>query len=195
MFKKSKILILLSLIVLIFPSTSYSYKRYNKVKKYDTHFKKYSKHFFGPTFSWHHFKAQAIAESRLKKNAISRVGAKGIMQIMPETFKEIKRKSRVLKGSREHPKWSIAAGIWYNRSLWKMWKAERPLQDRLDFMFGSYNAGKGNILKAQVLAKKLNLDPNLWSSIVKTLSSITGKHSTETIGYVKKIKHIKGVLK
>lgn len=196
MLKKNTLLISLLLITVILPgTTSYSFERYNRVSKYDTHFKKYTKRFFGPGFNWHHFKAQAVAESRLIKNATSKVGAKGIMQIMPETFKEIKRKSRDLKGSRGHPKWNIAAGIWYNRSLWKMWKAERPLQDRLDFMFGSYNAGKGNILKAQKIAKKQNMDPNSWKSIVKTLSRITGKHSTETIGYVDKIKHIKGVLK
>jgi hypothetical protein len=39
------------------------------------------------------------------------------------------------------------------------------------------------------------MNPNAWSSIEKTLSRITGKHSKETIGYVNKINKVKGVLK
>ena len=35
-------------------------------RKYDGHFRKYTKHFFGVGFDWKWFKAQAIAESNLK---------------------------------------------------------------------------------------------------------------------------------
>ena len=49
--------------------------------KYDAHFRKYSKHYFGPGVDWHWFKAQAIAESGLKPGASSKSGARGIMQI------------------------------------------------------------------------------------------------------------------
>jgi membrane-bound lytic murein transglycosylase F len=67
--------------------------------------------------------------------------------------------------------------------------------DRLAFMFGSYNAGKGNILKTQKIAENKGMDPNIWSSIKKNLINVTGKHSKETIGYVDKINKVKGVLK
>ena len=83
-----------------------------------------------------------------------RVGAVGLMQIMPTTFREIVKRNRHIKGSGKEPKWSIAAGIDYNRSIWLLFKEKRPFQDRLDFMFGAYNAGKGNIFRAQRSAKK-----------------------------------------
>ncbi|MCP3921163.1 MAG: transglycosylase SLT domain-containing protein [Desulfobacterales bacterium] len=198
--RKNIIIFVLLIFVVSLPSISYAsnpYKKYNKVKKYDKYFRKYTKRFFGPGFNWRHFKAQAIAESRLKKRAKSHVGAKGVMQIMPATFEEIKSQNRFLRGKRSYsPRWNIAAGIFYNRKLWKSWKAKRPFQDRLDFMFGSYNAGLGNIIKAQKIAALfIFIDENLWSSIVRTLPKVTGKHSKETIGYVKRIKYIKGVLK
>jgi membrane-bound lytic murein transglycosylase F len=79
--------------------------------------------------------------------------------------------------------------------IWKAWKAKRPFQDRVNFMFGSYNAGKRNILKAQKIADKQGLDPNLWPSIERTLPEVTRRRSKETIGYVEKISKIKGVLK
>lgn len=171
-----------------------TFERYNRVSEFDNYFSKYSKRFFGPCMDWKIFKAQAVAESRLVANAASHVGARGVMQIMPKTFDEIKRKNPAIKGTREQPRWNIAAGIWYDKSIWNIFKAERPLQDRIDFMMGAYNAGKGNVLKAQKKAAGMRLDPNRWSSIEKTLPEITGKHSRETIGYVEKIKIIKGVL-
>lgn len=171
------------------------FEAYNRVKKFDKYFSKYSKRFFGPNFDWRYFKAQAVAESRLTQRAKSKVGALGLMQIMPKTFKEIIRKNPSIKGNRKQPRWNIAAGIYYDRMLWNTWKAERPFQDRINFMFGSYNTGKGNILKAQNIAKKKDLNENLWDSVEWSLPEVTGKHSKETINYVKKINKIKGVLR
>lgn len=185
----------LVIVLLLMPITAHAFERYNKVVKYDKYFSKYSKRYFGPGFDWHYFKAQAIAESRLQADARSRVGAKGVMQIMPRTFEEITRKNPYIKGTREQPRWNIAAGIYYDRTIWNLWKVERPHIDRINFMFGSYNAGKGNIIKAQKIAKNKGLNPNMWESIQSTLPDVTGKNSKETIGYVNKISEIKGVLK
>jgi membrane-bound lytic murein transglycosylase F len=182
-------------ILLLLPFQAQAFERYNNVKKFDMYFTKYSKRYFGPGFDWRYFKAQAVAESRLKETAKSRVGALGVMQIMPRTFQEIKQKNPTIKGTSAQPRWNIAAGIYYDRIIWNDWKAERPLEDRINFMFGSYNAGKRNILKAQKMARKNGLNPNLWASIEPTLPKITGKNSKETINYVTKINRIKGVLR
>ena len=192
--KKVLIKILITVLLLI-PCQVQAFERYNRVVKYDRYFSKYSKRYFGPNFDWRYFKAQAVAESSLEAKAKSRVGASGIMQIMPRTFKEIARKNPSIKGNRLQPRWNIAAGIYYNRMIWKAWKAERPFKDRINFMFGSYNAGKRNILKAQKIAEMEGLDPNLWESIEPALPKVTGKRSKETIDYVKKIDKIKEVLK
>lgn len=181
--------------LLVMAGSACAFDRYKRVVKYDKYFSKYSKRFFGPAFDWHYFKAQAIAESHLDPEAKSPVGAAGVMQIMPRTYEEILRKNPKIRGSRLQPRWNIAAGIYYDRQIWNVWKAPRPFYDRLHFMFGSYNAGKGNILKAQKIAEKRGLNPNIWSSIEPTLSAVTGKRSRETIGYVKKIDKIKEVLK
>ena len=188
-------ILIFSVLLLCYPVSSFGYERYNRVTKYDSYFKKYSKHCFGPGFDWRYFKSQAIAESNLNPDAKSHVGAKGIMQIMPKTFEEIKYKNPSIKGGTLQPKWNIAAGIYYNRAIWKLWKAKRSFTDRLAFMFASYNAGKGNILKTQKIAKNKGMDPNIWSSIEKNLIHVTGKHSKETIGYVDKINKVKGILK
>ncbi len=154
--------------------------------KYDVYFKKYSKRYFGPGFDWKWFKAQAIAESNLNHRARSWVNAKGIMQIMPRTFKEIQGKNPTFV-SIDDPRWNIAAGIYYDRQLFIKWKKERPFHDKMSFMFGSYNAGFGNIIRAQKVTKAHNLDENLWINISKTAEHVRRWRSEETLGYVSKI--------
>ena len=189
-----QILILLILLLTV-PVNGEAFDRYKRVTKYDQYFTKYSKRFFGPGVDWQLFKAQAVAESHLDPEAESRVGAQGVMQIMPRTFAEIKSKNRAIAGSVQQPRWNIAAGIWYDRALWKTWKEERPLQDRRNFMFGSYNAGQRNIINAQREAVKEGLNPNSWESIEKVLQKVTGKRSKETIGYVRKIAVVHDAIK
>lgn len=193
--KPTAVIVFLAAAMISWASPALAYERYNAVVKFDPYFKKYTKRFFGPGFDWQHFKAQAVAESRLKAQARSRVGAVGVMQIMPRTFKEIMRKNPAIKGSRAQPRWNIAAGIYYDRLIWKVWKADRSFQDHLNFTFGAYNAGKATIFKAQRLARSRKLNPNRWSSIERVLPDITGRRSRETIGYVRKIAAIKEVLK
>ncbi|MCK5784786.1 MAG: hypothetical protein KAH06_10080, partial [Desulfobacterales bacterium] len=57
------------LVLLTMPLQVNAYEGFNKIVKYDGYFSKYSKRYFGPGFDWRYFKAQAIAESRLKANA------------------------------------------------------------------------------------------------------------------------------
>ncbi|EAR09885.1 transglycosylase SLT domain-containing protein [Reinekea blandensis] len=167
------------------------FSKYKHHDDYDGYFRKYSKRFFGPAFDWHYFKAQAVAESNLNPDAESWVGAQGIMQIMPRTFEEIRHKNSYIQGSPQEPRWNIAAGIWYNKQQFDFWQRGRALDERLKFMYGSYNAGRGNLLKAQREAIDAGLNPRIWDSMYQALPRVTGDHSRETLGYVEKIFTIK----
>jgi membrane-bound lytic murein transglycosylase F len=131
---------------------------------FDHHFRKYSKHYFGAGFDWRWFKAQAIAESSLRPRVKSKAGAKGLMQILPSTFAEIKKKNPHFK-SINSPKWNIAAGIYYDRQLYRRWSKDITRSERLPFVFGSYNAGFGNVRKAYRKALKKKNDINRWSEV------------------------------
>ena len=158
-----RLLLISLLLVQAVPSPSALYARYNQFTRFDRHFLKYSKRYFGPAFDWHYFKAQAIAESRLEEDAISVAGAVGVMQVMPRTFEEIRQKNPAIQGNLDQPRWNIAAGIWYDRQNFVLWRAPRPLVDKIKFMFGSYNAGRGNILRAQRLALADGLIGTRWA--------------------------------
>jgi len=160
-------------------------------RKYDQYFRKYSKRFFGPAIDWRWFKAQGIAESGLRGNARSWVNAKGIMQLMPRTFAELKKKNPELRNVLD-PRWNIAAGIYYDSSMYMKWREDRPFLDRMRFMLGSYNAGFRTILRAQKLSRKNGFSGRDWESIKSVAPKVSKWREKETLGYVRKIEKLMG---
>jgi membrane-bound lytic murein transglycosylase F len=156
-------------------------------EKYDAMFRKYTKRFFGPGFDWRLFKAQGMAESNLNPGARSGAGARGIMQLMSSTYKEVQSQNPDL-GKIDDPEWNIAAGIWYNRQLWSQWQSESDARHIHEFMFGSYNAGRSILRRAQRVARDRALDDRLWQSIQTVASSVPRWRYTETLAYVERIK-------
>lgn len=153
--------------------------------RYDEHFEKYSKRYFGADFDWRWWKAQSMAESALDSTAQSYCGAQGIMQIMPGTWKQIASKIEVT--SPWIVKDAIQAGIWYDARMWAIWTSPRPKRERIYFTMASYNAGAHNIIRAQRLVPD-ELNENYWTSVADQLHQVTGHHHKETIGYVERIR-------
>ena len=162
--------------------------------KYDPIFRKYSKRYFGAGFDWRLFKAQGMAESELNPNAVSPVGARGLMQVMPATFAYIARS----QGSFTHidaPEWNIAAGILFDRDLWRLWEPTVADGECFRFTVASYNAGHGTISRAAGVAKAAQLDPTRWTSVAQVAPTVRRWRHAETLGYVRKIERTYEVLK
>lgn len=154
--------------------------------RYDETFRKYAQRFFGPGYDWRVFKAQAMAESNIDMNAKSWVGARGIMQLMPSTFKEIRSQNPEIQ-SINKPEWNIAAGIFYDRQLYTQWLAQQGDSDSFPFMMASYNAGRGTLLRAQGIARNRVLDPALWLSVTTVAPEVPRWRHQETLTYVERI--------
>lgn len=132
-------------------------------------------------FTWKLAKAQMLQESGGHVLAQSGAGAVGLFQLMPTTAAEMH------VSDRDDPEESIRGGIGYLIKMWGIFKAEKGVE-RMKMALGSYNAGSGNIVKAQALAKGRGDDPSQWDSIVRCLHDVTGlDNSEETILYVAKI--------
>jgi soluble lytic murein transglycosylase-like protein len=155
--------------------------------RYDETFQKYAKRFFGPGFDWRLFKAQSMAESNLDPNARSWVGARGLMQLMPRTQREVLSKNPDLKALPRPPELNIAAGIAYDRQLWLLWTADTDESHMREFMLGSYNAGRGTLLRAQDLAEQQALDHRVWPSIKVVAPKVPRWRSDETLTYLDRI--------
>ena len=158
----------------------------NPTSLYDQQFRNQAAVYFsgirlcGQPLDWRWFKAQGMAESSLNPTAISPAGARGVMQLMPATSAEIARELD-LPDEPFNPLWNIKFGVYYDWKMWRIWEKEQDLE-RLRFMFASYNAGAGNIIKAQRLASPTDQ----WWAVARELPRITGiGHARETTSYVK----------
>lgn len=161
---------------------------------YDPIFRKYSKRYFGVAYDWRRFKAQGMAESDLTPSAKSRVGARGIMQLMPRTFNLIFDPRKMPRNITD-PEFNIAAGIMHDRDLWTRWKPDVAEEDHVDFMFASYNAGEGPIIRARKAALLKALNPGRWNAIEQVAPGIPSWRYTETLDYVRRIRANYGELK
>jgi membrane-bound lytic murein transglycosylase MltF len=125
--------------------------------------------------------AQGYQESRLEQNAKSRVGAVGIMQIMPATGKELK------VGDIKQLEPNIHGGVKYIRFMMDQYFADEPM-DRLNkglFAFAAYNAGPGRVGQLRKEAARRGLNPNLWFNNVEVIAA--ERIGSETVTYVSNI--------
>lgn len=133
-------------------------------------------------------KAQLCAESDLNPKAVSPAGAKGIAQFMDGTWQEVSGKLWPHGGSSVwSPADAVEAHAWYMGHLWNCWNAKRSDSDRLKLAQASYNAGIGNIVKAQLLAG----NAKDYVTIITELPNATGTtNAKQTTDYVARIAQI-----
>ena len=152
---------------------------------YDHHFSKYRKRYFGPFTDWRWFKAQAIVESNLRPGAVSPDGARGVMQIMPATYRDLHRRYRYLD-ELQGIHWDIATGIYLDRYLYDKWADRVDDTQRWWFTFASYNVGFRGMLDARRAAREYKKDPTKWSQVSEFVPR-------ETRNYVSRIQRLMGV--
>jgi membrane-bound lytic murein transglycosylase MltF len=125
--------------------------------------------------------AQGYQESQLNQNAKSRVGAVGVMQVMPATGKDMK------VGNIRETEANIHAGIKYMRWMINEYYEKEPMTklDKALFAFASYNAGAGRVRQLRKEAAARGLDPNVWFQNVEYVAA--EKLGQETVTYVSNI--------
>ena len=130
---------------------------------------------------WLLMTAQGYQESKLDQNVKSRVGAVGVMQLMPATGKELK------VGDIHNLNNNINGGVKYVRYLIEKYYANEPMTelDKVLFAFAAYNAGPSKIQQMRVEAAKRGLDPNIWFDNVERI--VAERIGSETVQYVSNI--------
>ena len=130
---------------------------------------------------------QIMAESSGNPNAVSNAGARGLLQIMPKTQKDLEDRGFIPRGldpfNPEHSHQMRDAKI--NALSELSWIKNPPKKipnvNRLARIYASYNAGEGTIRKALERAKADGVDiygdPRLWYDYIPE----------ETRGYLNKI--------
>ena len=142
------------------------------------YFKKYSDQY---DIDWLIMTAQGYQESKLDQSVRSRVGAIGVMQVMPKTGKDMK------VGDIRKIEPNIHAGIKYIRWMIDHYYQDAPMTmlDKALFAFASYNAGPGRITQMRRLAQSRGYDENRWFGNVEYIAA--EKIGAETVTYVNNI--------
>jgi len=125
--------------------------------------------------------AQGYQESRLDQRARSRVGAVGVMQIMPATGRSLG------VGDVRQLEPNIHAGVKYIRQLMDTYFADDSL-DALNqalFAFAAYNAGPARVAGLRRRAAARGLNPNAWQGNVDQVAA--QEIGRETVTYVSNI--------
>jgi membrane-bound lytic murein transglycosylase MltF len=130
---------------------------------------------------WLLMAAQGYQESRLDQGVHSKVGAVGVMQVMPATGKQMGT------GDVHQIEPNIHAGVKYIRYMIDQYYKDEPMDDlnKALFAFASYNAGPNRIRSLRDVAAKRGLDPNKWFNNVEYVAS--EKIGRETVQYVSNI--------
>jgi len=163
------------------------------ISKYDNLIKKYSE-FVG--WDWRLGSSLVYQESQFNPNTKSWAGAAGLMQLMPNTAKQVGITNR------KNPEQNIKGGFKYLAYLDNLWKETiTDSTERIKFVLASYNIGPGHITDARNLTKKYDGNPNIWFDNVEVYLKLKSKpkyyndevvkrgyaRGKETVKYVKEI--------
>jgi len=125
--------------------------------------------------------AQGYQESRLDQKAKSPVGAIGVMQVMPDTGRDMRT------GDITQLDPNIHAGVKYIRYVQDTFFEDQPMDavNKTLFSFAAYNAGPGRVRDLRARAEKRGLNPNVWFNNVELIAA--ERIGAETVTYVSNI--------
>ena len=128
------------------------------ISPYDAFFKR---HAGAIGWDWRLMAAQCYQESAFDPNAVSWAGARGLMQIMPETAQQLNLPHNLM----HQPEANIRAAAAYLKMLERKFAQVQPQSERIWFVLASYNGGAGHITDAQTLARKDGKNANSWTDV------------------------------
>jgi len=126
-----------------------------KFSKYDEIVKKYSADL---GWDWILVKSLIYQESMFNSKNQSWAGAKGLMQLMPSTAKELGVSDIT------DPEQNIKAGSKYLKRMYSYWNQVPDSIQRIKFAMASYNCGYSHVKDAQKLAEKNGKDSLVWDN-------------------------------
>lgn len=156
-------------------NTKMFYKRVkSRLPKYKKYFKKYGQMYKIPCSI---LAAQSYQESHWNPKAKSFTGVRGLMMLTRATAKHLGVKNRL------DPEQSIKGGARHLNQMRKYVPKEVLGEDRMKFALAAYNIGMGHVKDAQILAKKMGLNQNVWADLKQALPRLSQKK------YYKQLKH------
>ena len=128
------------------------------ISAYDDLFRRYSS---AAGWDWRLLAAMCYQESGFDPQAVSSMGAMGLMQLMPFTADAM----GVPKDKRFDPEQNIAASARYIRKVSQSFSDIKDGEERIKFTLAAYNGGVGHVQDAQTLARKNGHHHQVWHEV------------------------------
>ncbi|MEN8304505.1 MAG: transglycosylase SLT domain-containing protein, partial [Campylobacterota bacterium] len=126
---------------------------------------------------WKLLASISYQESHWNPKAKSHTGVRGLMMLTRRTAKMLGVKNRL------DPKQSITGGTRHIKQMIKFVPKEVEGENKLKFALAAYNVGMGHIKDAQILAKRIGLNQNVWSDLKRVLPLLSQKKYYKTLKY------------
>ena len=128
------------------------------ISAFDDLFRRYSS---TAGWDWRLLAAMSYQESGFDPQAVSSMGAMGLMQLMPFTADAM----GVPSDKRFDPEQNIAASARYIRKVSQSFSDIRDSEERIRFTLAAYNGGVGYVKDAQTLARKAGRNHQVWHEV------------------------------
>ena len=164
--------------------------------QYDELFQRYAKFC---KWDWRLIAAQCYQESTFDREAVSWAGARGLMQIIPQTADDL----GLPFSEMFTPDMNIKAAVKYISQLQEKFSFIETIYERENFVLAAYNAGPGHIFDAIALAEADSVPITRWDYVAPYVLLLSepeayklpmvkngGMRGTETYNYVKRIREI-----
>lgn len=126
-----------------------------QISLYDDLFKQYA---LQCGWDWRLLAAQAYQESAFDPQAVSYMGAMGLMQLMPGTARQV----GVASSDVFNPTCNVRGATKLITQLNTHYAVIANTDERINFILAAYNAGPGHVDDARALARKYGKNPDVW---------------------------------
>lgn len=128
------------------------------ISAYDDLFRRYSS---TAGWDWRLLAAMSYQESGFDPQAVSSMGAMGLMQLMPSTADAM----GVPRDKRFDPEQNISASARYIRKVSQSFSDIKDAEERIKFTLAAYNGGVGHVQDAQTLTRKAGRNHQVWQEV------------------------------
>lgn len=170
-------------------------EQYIYISPYDSLFRLYA----DSVFDWKLLAAIAYVESKFDTAASSNMGALGLMQIMPATYRHTLAKMGETDTMAHNVELDIKVAVRYLNDLSALFDFINE-KERINYILGSYNGGASHIFDAMRIARKNGVNRYNWNSLTPVLTSLSMPEvytdsvcmfgafdATETLQYVRRV--------
>ena len=171
-------------------------EQYLYISPFDSLFRLYA----DSVCDWKMLAAIAYVESKFDTAAASHMGAQGLMQIMPATYRHTLAKMGVTDTMAQNIELDIRVAVRYMDELSGLFSFINK-EERINYILGSYNGGSNHVFDAMRIARKRGVNRYNWNSLTPILASLSEPEvyndsvckfgpfdATESLQYVRRVK-------